>query len=60
MDEAKARACREQALKCAQEARTAGTPPALKQMLIELAESWNFLADEIERTSVKEPDRNDD
>jgi hypothetical protein len=59
MDEAKARACREQAVRCAQEARTAGTP-ALKQMLTELAEAWNFLADEIERASVKEPDRNND
>jgi hypothetical protein len=59
MDEAKARACRERALKCAQEARAAGTP-ALKQMLTELAEAWNFLADEFERASVKVPDRNND
>jgi hypothetical protein len=29
-------------------------------MLTELAEAWNFLADEIERASVKEPDRNND
>jgi hypothetical protein len=33
---------------------------AASVVLIELAESWNFLADEFERASVKEPDRNND
>jgi hypothetical protein len=56
MDEAKARACREQARKYAEMARTAGTPE-LRLMFAELAESWNFLADQIERAFAEQQDR---
>jgi hypothetical protein len=56
MDEAKARACREQARKYAEMARTAGTPE-LRLMFAELAESWNFVADQIERALADEQDR---
>jgi hypothetical protein len=56
MDEAKARACREQARKHAEMAGTAATPE-LRRMFAELAESWNFVAEEIERELAKEQDR---
>ena len=59
MNDAKARACREQALKYAEMARAAATP-ALKQMFTELAGGWNLLANEIERVSVKGHDRTND
>jgi hypothetical protein len=49
MDEAKARACREQALKYRELARAAATPE-LARMYVELSEAWTVMADEIERT----------
>jgi hypothetical protein len=58
MDEAKARACREQARKYAEMASTAGTPE-LRRTFAELAESWNVLADEIERALAQEQDETD-
>jgi hypothetical protein len=49
MDEAKARACREQALKYRELARAAATPE-LARTYVELSEAWTIMADEIERT----------
>jgi spore coat protein CotF len=56
MDEAKARACREQARKYAEMAGTAATPE-LRRVFAELAESWRFLADQIEQAAAEERDR---
>jgi hypothetical protein len=53
MDEATARACREHALGYLERSHTAATPD-MKRMFIELAQSWNFLADEIDRARLNE------
>jgi hypothetical protein len=56
MDEAKARACREQARKYAEMAGTAASPE-LRRTFADLAEGWSYLADQIERELAKQQDR---
>jgi hypothetical protein len=55
MDETQARACREQARRYLEMSRAAEAPE-FRRLFMELAESWSLLANEIERTLLKERD----